>query len=176
MFAFPPLDPIKLVLLNAAPSMPPDIWWVTGLVFLILLLTAGIDAFTATIPDGLIFFGLLAITGMQGFYGSWTLAAHHLGEGMAAGFIIWTINEIWFRITRADALGMGDAKWTMLATACFGWRPALYAWTIGAFVALLWLGAARLCGTRLSRVTFGPFLLIGLCASLYWLCFYLTNI
>jgi prepilin signal peptidase PulO-like enzyme (type II secretory pathway) len=141
------------------------------MVFLILVLTAAVDAYTATIPDGMIFAGMLAITGMQGLYASWQSAAENLRTALLAGVLIWCVNQLWYKFFRHDALGMGDAKWTMLAVACFGTMPALGAWGIGSCIAVLWIVTTRLVRYKVTQVTFGPFLLIGLCGSLYWLRF-----
>jgi len=168
----PPQSLVKHIMIQAAPVMPPEIWWVTAMVFFILIITAGIDAFTEVIPDALIFFGLLAITGMQGMYGSWEVAGNNLRKALLAGVIIWAINQLWYKVFRNDALGMGDAKWTVLAVACFGLLPSLGAWGIGACLAVVWILASRLVSYKVTRVTFAPFLLIGLCTSLYWIRFF----
>ena len=171
-FALPFLDVIKQTLIQAAPAMPHEIWWVTGVVFFILILTAAVDAYTETIPDGFILAGMLAITAMQGAYASWPRAAENLKVALLAGVLIWCVNQLWYKFFRHDALGMGDAKWTVLAVACFGTLPALGAWGVGACTAVFWIVTARLVRYKVTQVTFGPFLLIGLCTSLYWLRFF----
>ncbi|MDR3425649.1 MAG: prepilin peptidase [Alphaproteobacteria bacterium] len=155
-----------------APNMPPDYWWVTGVVVFILALTATVDAFTATIPELLIFLGLLAVVGTQGRCASWEIAAQHLQQAVIAGLLIWAINFAWYCKFDYDALGMGDAKWTMLAVACFGVTPVLFAWGFGAVLAVIFMEAVRLVGYRISRVTFSPFLFISLGVGLYWVRFW----
>ncbi len=167
IFAFPFLDKAQSVLVHMAPGMPPGYWWVTACVLLILALTATIDAFTAIIPDILIFLGLLAVTGTQGLYVSWDVAAHHLRQAIMAGGLIWIINLAWYRKFCYDALGMGDAKWTMLAVACFGVMPIVYAWGTGAILATIFIGAAWLARCPMTKVTFAPFLFVGLGVGLY---------
>lgn len=149
------------------PNMPPEAWWVGALILFTLGLAATIDAYTSTVPDPLIFTGLLALTGLQGYYVSWPFAAAHLTAALAAMFIIWTVNELWFRFFKQDALGMGDAKWTMLAVAGFGTMPALVAWGAGACLGVFWMGVMALLGYRTTRLYFAPFLFIGLLAGLY---------
>ena len=154
-----------------APLMPPDFWWVTAAVIVILAATAIIDAFTALVPDALILSGLIAVTAAQGFGLSWDIAALHLRHAIAAGIVIWAVNWLWFRFFGRDALGMGDAKWTMLAVACFGSAAALFAWGCGAVVAVIFIALMRVIRHRILHVTFAPFLLIGLCVGVYWLRF-----
>ena len=151
--------------------MPADYWWVTGGVLFILALAATVDAFTSLVPDGLILLGVIAVVGTQGRFDAWPLAAHHFAEALAAGFLIWGVNFAWYTKTHSDALGMGDAKWTVLAVACFGPEPALFAWGLGAILASCYIGIARLFRYQVSRVTFAPFLFLGLCCGLYWVRF-----
>jgi prepilin signal peptidase PulO-like enzyme (type II secretory pathway) len=167
----PPLsfDTIPNLLNQTIIGMPPEAWWLPLLVLVVLGAAALIDTFTSTIPDPLIFFGLLAVTATQGLYVSWPFAAEHLAVALATVLAIWAINQLWFRVLKADAIGMGDAKWTMLAVACFDVLPAVFAWGMGACLAVLWLGATRIARKATSRVYFAPFLFVGLLAGLYWL-------
>jgi prepilin signal peptidase PulO-like enzyme (type II secretory pathway) len=158
---------IKLFLILLTPGMPHDTWWVTAFVLFILALTATIDAFTEVIPEALIFFGLFAITFVQGQYVSWDFAAHHLQQAVAIGVLIWAINFAWFRKFGYDALGMGDAKWTMLAASCFGIDSVLTAWGVGSVLATIFIGLFRLFKYQITRVTFSPFLFVGLSVALF---------
>lgn len=158
---------MALFFVRLAPSMPEEAWWITLLVLMILTVTAGIDAVKAVVPDPLIFLGLFAVVLSQGLWASWDVAANHLRDAIIAGVLIWLINYAWFLKFRTDALGMGDAKWTMLAVACFGAMPALIAWGIGSVLATIFLGSFRLFKHRISRVYFSPFLLVGLGVALY---------
>ena len=169
--AFPLLDEARIVLEPMAPDMPPDFWWVTAGVLFVLALTAAIDAFTAIVPDVLIFLGLLALVGAQGVYASWEIAAHHLWLAIMAGGLIWIINLAWYRKFCYDALGMGDAKWTVLAVACFGVMPIVFAWGAGAVLATIFIGGAWLVRRPIARVAFAPFLLMGLGVGLFCLRF-----
>lgn len=166
-YALPLLDEAKIVLTHMAPGMPPDFWWVTACILLILALTATVDAFTATIPEALIFIGIFAVVGLQGAYTTWDVAAQHLRLAIGAGALIWVINFAWYRKFGYDALGMGDAKWTMLAVACFGVMPVIFAWGLGAILASAFIGIMRLARYRVTKVTFAPFLFIGLCLGLF---------
>ena len=161
------LDRLKEILIHMAPGMPTGGWVITACILGALGLAALIDIFTGRIPDILIFFALAIVVGTQGMFGTWNLAAFHLAEALIAGFIIWIANEIWYRILRQDALGMGDAKWTILAVACFGLLPALFAWGLGAVLAVIFILAADIAQRKIARVTFAPFLFTGLCVGIY---------
>lgn len=169
MFVIPAFETAKVFLIHTTAGLPPEAWWVPALILVILGAAALVDTITSSIPDPLIFLGLAAVTAMQGFYVSWPFAAGHLTEALITALAVWAINQLWYRILKADAIGMGDAKWTMLAVACFGVVPALFAWGLGACLAVLWMGGLRLTRAQVSRVYFAPFLFIGLLAGLYWL-------
>ena len=139
------------------------------LIFIFLALTATIDARRGRVPDGLILGGFFFTIAIEGFSAGWPFAGQHLAMGFAAGLLLYLINEFWYRFMKRDAFGMGDAKWTMLAVSCFGPLPALIAWALGAWLALAWMGAMRMIKRPITRVHFAPFLLIGLCAGIYWL-------
>jgi hypothetical protein len=162
------LATIKSILMHAVVGLPPEAWWLAGLVILVLAAAAAIDGFSGSVPDPLIFLGLLAVTATQGIYVSWPFAAAHLTWAIGAGIAIWAVNEIWYRFFRTDAIGMGDAKWTMLAVAAFDVIPALFAWGMGAVLAVAWMGALRLARYQLTRIYFAPFLFLGLMTGIYW--------
>ena len=161
-------EPLRAVVILAAPAMPAAVWGVTILVGMLLMLAAGIDAATYIVPDPVILVGLVLVTVTQGFFDSWGAAGFHLRQAILVGIVIWGINALWYRLFRHDALGMGDAKWTMLAVACFGVAPALYAWSLGSIFALIFLGFTKAFRRPLPHVAFAPFLLLGLCAGIYW--------
>lgn len=169
MLLFSLADKIKTFLIHTAPNMPQDSWVVTGCILGALLVTAIIDIFTTRVPGILIYLGLIATLAAQGILNSWNIAGLHLFQAVVAGALIWSINALWYRIFRHDALGMGDAKWTMLAVACFGIIPALFAWGIGSILAVIFMSAAQISNYKITRVTFAPFLFIGLCVGIYWL-------
>jgi len=162
------LDPF-LSLSQTMPYMPPASWWLAPLVLFLLGTLAVIDALTSKVPDPLILPSLILITVVQGYYVEWTFAGSHMLTAFAAAFTIFLLNEIWFRIGKRDALGMGDAKWTMLAVVCFGLPPALIAWGVGAILAVGWIGLARVANHPIKRVHFAPFLFFGLLAGIWWL-------
>jgi prepilin signal peptidase PulO-like enzyme (type II secretory pathway) len=131
----------------------------------VLLLTALWDAKYGVLPDT-----PLALTGWL------VLAARLTQEGLPVitdltliamlATILYGANELFYRLSGRDGFGMGDVKWTMLAALAFGITPALWAWLIGAWWALGWMGARRMLGHPTPHVHFGPFLFLGLISYL----------
>ena len=156
-------------LAKAMPSMPNGSGWLTLVALILLGAAAAIDARTARIPDPFILIGLLITTATQGFLVDWSIAGEHLAVGLVSGMLLYMINEVWYRLKKHDAFGMGDAKWTVLAVTCFEVLPALFAWVIGACLALGWMGVMRINKKPITHVHFSPFLFVGLCAGIYWL-------
>lgn len=148
-------------------ALPSGFGWLSILVLAILATAAAVDAVKGRVPDPLIFIGLVVAVGGQGFANDWPIAARHLAVGLGAGLALWGGNELYYRLRKRDAFGMGDAKWTALAVTQFGVLPIFWAWVIGAWLGLAWLGAARLFGRRLRHVHFAPFLTLGLLAALF---------
>ncbi len=148
-------------------ALPPEGWWLAALVFAALGVAAAIDAFTARVPDVLIFVGLAVVAGAQAHYVSGSFAAANMGMALAVGVTIWGVNELWYKKFGHDALGMGDAKWSMLAVSCFGLALVALAWGAGACLALLWMAGGRLIRRRVRRVHFAPFLFTGLLIGLW---------
>jgi prepilin signal peptidase PulO-like enzyme (type II secretory pathway) len=162
-------DTLRHGLMYAASGLPQEAWWLPVLVLLILGAAALVDAVTSTIPDPLVFLGLIVVTATQGLYVSWPFAAQHLMWGLVAAMGLWAVNQCWYTLFKRDALGMGDGKWTMLVVACFGVMPAVFAWGLGACLAILWMGLSWAARVKITRVYFAPFLFIGLLAGIYWL-------
>lgn len=157
-----------------AIDLPLAAWWLPLIILLILGATALIDARTGHIPDQPLFFGLLLSIAAHGFYNDWPPASQRLLLGIIAAFVLWGINQIYFRLRKHDAIGMGDAKWTALAVVTFGIKPALFAWVIGAWLGIFWMAASWLVRwawkmPRKDHIHFAPFLFLGLSAGLYWI-------
>jgi prepilin signal peptidase PulO-like enzyme (type II secretory pathway) len=160
---------------QAMGDMPLESGWLALVVLVLLGAAALIDLKTGRIPDALIFFGLVGVTLVRALYVDWQFAANHLTVALVVGFAIYGINLLWYQFRNRDALGMGDAKWTMLAVATFGWEAPLIAWVVGAWLALFWMGGARLIKRPLKRVHFAPFLFLGLFVGIYLVEFRLTQ-
>ena len=157
---------------HALPGMPLASWWLVPVVSAFAWRAGGgFDAFgvTSKIPDPVILPSLMLITAAEGYYVDWPFAGVNLLIALAAGFAIFLLNEIWFRTTKRDAIGMGDAKWSMIAVQTFGILPSLIAWGIGAVLAIIWMGGARVVKRPIARVHFAPFLFVGLLVGIYWL-------
>jgi prepilin signal peptidase PulO-like enzyme (type II secretory pathway) len=150
------------------PGMPLAGGWLAPVILILLGAAAFIDARNGRIPDTVILVGLLLTSMVEGCLVNWPFAGRHLLAAFAAGMLLYGINEIWYRAKKNDAIGMGDAKWTMLAIDCFTLKPVLIAWGLGACLALLWMGLARVLKRRLARVYFAPFLWVGLLVGIYW--------
>ena len=158
----PFLDPLREYLMAGGGELP---WAALG-VLLILLATAAWDGWTGIVPDS-----ALAIGGAGAIaFLFWKIPTSQAVWPMifAAGTIaiLWFINEAWYRAFGRDAIGMGDVKWTALAVLAFGIAPAIWAWLAGSWFAVAWIGGARLCGFKLEKVYFAPFLFIGLMIGL----------
>ena len=142
-------------------------------VWLILGRAAWVDARTGRVPDRLMLLGgVLALLALG-------LAAQAMPEGLRQfaftvstalllGGAIWALNEIWFRLKGHDALGMGDAKWSMVAALLFGPVPVLWGWWVAALLGLGFLAVARLRGRRVARLHFAPFLFAALTLVMLW--------
>jgi len=148
--------------------MPPEAWLITAGILFLLLLTAIVDAFTKEVPDELIFLGLLTVTATQGFFVSWEYAAVNLRWAIALGILLWGINEIWYWKFKRDAIGMGDAKWTMLVVSSFGICPAILSWGIGSAIAVAFISILWIFRKRIDLVPFVPFLFAGLMVALFF--------
>jgi len=154
---------------NTMPGMPQAAAWLAPLILVLLGVSAAIDAYKGKIPDPIILTGLLITVVVEGVYAGWPFAGKHVLGAFAAGIFIYGVNEIWYHFKKSDAIGMGDAKWTALAVACFMPKPVAIAWGLGACLALLWMGTVRAFGRKMIRVYFAPFLWLGLVAGFCWL-------
>ncbi|MBI3418867.1 MAG: hypothetical protein HY053_01865 [Proteobacteria bacterium] len=140
--------------------------WFSAAVYLILLGVALWDARTGVVPNIPLIFGAVVMTVARFMGEGWQKALIFTLEGLGAWLLIWLFNEIWYRLLKKDALGMGDAKWTGLAVLSFGIVPALFAWFAGAWIAILWIGGCWLAGKRIRKVYYAPFLFCGLTIGL----------
>lgn len=162
------IDDIHRFFVVAVFDMPPETWWVGAIVLIVLGASAAVDMFKGIVPDPMIFFGMIGIVGAKGIFVDWPHASHQMIWGLIAMAIIWGINEIWFRIFKQDALGMGDAKWTMLAVTSFGALPVLFAWGVGAILGSIWIGVQKITKRPKIYVHFAPFLFAGLMVGIWF--------
>lgn len=158
---------LPVLFASCIPDMPPETWWVAPLFLGVLGAAAAVDLFKGIVPDPIIFFGMIGIVAVKGMWVEWPHAAHQMTFGLIAAALIWGLNEGWHRLFKHDALGLGDAKWSMLAVTVFGALPVLYAWGVGAVLGSAWIGAQKIARRPQPYVHFAPFLFIGLCFGLW---------
>jgi prepilin signal peptidase PulO-like enzyme (type II secretory pathway) len=140
--------------------LPPDIHAIAAILALIALAyTAIVDARTGMVPPLPLAVASLLLIASLVANGATPMAIVHAAL-MYAG--IWAVNEAHYRMMGRDALGMGDAHWSFVATLLYGPVAVLWAWGAGACLAILFLGARRLAGKSAGQVYFVPFLFIGL--------------
>ncbi|MGB4102200.1 MAG: hypothetical protein WBK91_09895 [Alphaproteobacteria bacterium] len=132
------------------------------LVWAVLAGTAYVDARRGRVPDLPLLGGALAVSVAMLWVQPPQMLLERGALALAVGGAIWGGNELWYRWRGQDALGMGDAKWSMLAVLAFGMMPVLWAWAIGAWLALGWMAALRLMKRKIRRVYFAPFLCVAL--------------
>lgn len=138
-------------------------------VWLVLVSTAWIDGRTGRVPDKYLLVGFVAalaaciLASLHNPSGTpLTFILTPLAAALAFGAFIWGVNELWFRWRKQDALGMGDAKWSVVAALACGIVPVLWAWALAAWLGLAWLGLSRWRGAARPHLHFTPFL----CAAL----------
>lgn len=141
-----------------AALVPTDMpLWVAIAVWAALLYTAIVDARTGLVPPvPLALAGLVVMTCLIVDQSSRATAAPLAALLFYIG--IFLINEIHYSLTKRDALGLGDAHWSLVATLAFGAPAVLMAWGVGAWLAILWLGLRRMMGRPAGQVYFVPFL------------------
>ena len=157
------LDPLFFL----SPFAP----WPAGLIALLALIyTAWADARTGTVPSKPLLAAaailLAGICWQKAWEAEWQGMSWQVGRlllpALAFYAAIWSLNMMWKGLYKHDALGMGDASWSMLACLAYGWRAVAFAWGAGAVIAILFLGTRKLLGKTHGHVYFVPFLLIGL--------------
>lgn len=142
--------------------LPADVpLWAGGFAVMALLYTAVVDARTGLVPPlPLAIATLLLMIGLidNGSSRAFTAPLHALLFYCG----IFLVNEVHYRFTQRDALGMGDAHWSLVCVLAFGVPSTLMAWGLGAWLALAWLGACRLMKKPATQVYFVPFLMLAL--------------
>jgi len=127
----------------------------------VLAYTAIVDARTGLVPPWPLLVTAVAL--LASF--SITDKNHALLMAVQASIFyvaVWLVNEIHYRIQGHDALGLGDASWSAVATLAYGWEAVAWSWGIGAWLALLWLLLRRLLRRPAGQVYFVPFLFVAL--------------
>ncbi|MEJ0061921.1 MAG: prepilin peptidase [Alphaproteobacteria bacterium] len=155
-------SPAHLLTHAASPWLAVFLWAMLGW-------TAFIDARSGRVPDRLLIAGAAGAALAMAILMPPSFLLARLVAAVICGGIIWALNELWYYFRKRDALGMGDAKWSMLAAFGFGAAPVLWAWVAAAWLGLGLIGVMRLIGRPLKRVHFAPFLLVGLAIAKLWL-------
>ena len=91
------------------------------------------------------------------------------GEGLAIGVVFWLLRQLYFGLRKIQGLGLGDVKFLAAAGVWVGLAGIPIVVLIAAVTALATAGALQLAGrdmTRRTSLPFGPFLAIGLLATL----------
>ena len=128
----------------------------------VLLAASVVDVRRKIVPD-LCTLPLIAIgIGVTWLDGS-PLTEHLVGA--VVGFLSFVLVNLAYRAARGrDGLGLGDAKLLAAAGAWIGWQGLPSVVFLASFLALTWVLAGRLGGTRFAADTvlpFGPFLALG---------------
>ena len=154
-------------------DFPAQIQFVPPLVLLVLAIVSFVDARTGRVPDVPVVGAFLGTFFALAYYGGWLRAAEHFAYAAAAVLALRFFNHLYLQISKHDAFGFGDAKWTGLAVLAYGYKPVIAAWVIGAWLALIWMGLRKIWRRFSSTyegheyVHFAPFLFFGLIAALF---------
>ncbi len=132
-----------------------------------LVIISAIDIQKQIIPDLItlpgIVFGLICGTYLNGFWNS--LIGFLVGGG---SFLL--ISELYFRLRGNIGMGGGDIKYIAAAGALLAWQKIIVviflASLTGALVGIVGMGFKKL--NFLSKIPFGPFLVIGTLAAIFF--------
>jgi len=143
---------------------------VSATLFILLLLTLGwIDAISGLLPDvltlGLLWLGLLVSLGHV-----FVTPADAI-VGAAAGYLFfWLLYQLFWLLTRREALGHGDFKLLAAIGTWLGWEPLMM---VVALASLLGVSITALrrwyLGQSMSlALSFGPYLALAGMVCLFW--------
>lgn len=138
--------------------LPADLpLWAGAFAMLALLYTAVVDARTGLVPPlPLALSAMVLMIGLIDSHSSRAVSAPLYALLFYIG--IFLVNELHYRITQRDALGMGDAHWSLVCVLAFGVPITLMAWGVGAWLGLAWLGMRRILKKPAQQVYFVPFM------------------
>ena len=133
------------------------------------LLLAWIDLRRGIIPDWLNL--AIAVLGLARIATTddWPLALSAAAEGILTGAIVWLLRWLYFRLRRRQGLGLGDVKLLAAAAIWVGIAGIPLLLLVASLAALAAAGILHLAGEKMTRQTalpFGPFLALGLMATL----------
>jgi leader peptidase (prepilin peptidase)/N-methyltransferase len=90
-------------------------------------------------------------------------------EGIIVGAIVWLLRWLFFRLRKYQGLGLGDVKLLAASGVWIGIAGVPIQLLVASLTALAAAGLLRLAGLAMTRQTslpFGPFLALGLLATL----------
>jgi leader peptidase (prepilin peptidase) / N-methyltransferase len=133
------------------------------------LLLAWIDLRRGIIPDWLNL--LIALLGLARalLLEGWAAALDAALEGLTVGAVIYVLRSLYFQWRKHHGLGLGDVKLLAASAVWIGVVGIPMQLLIASVAALVAAGALHIMGQRMTRQTalpFGPFLALGLLATL----------
>jgi leader peptidase (prepilin peptidase) / N-methyltransferase len=133
------------------------------------LLLAWIDLRRGIIPDWLNL--AIAVIGLTraAIPDSWPMALGAAAEGVLTGAIVWSLRWLYFRLRQRQGLGLGDVKLLAASAIWVGIAGIPMLLMVASLTALAAAGVLHLAGEKMTRQTalpFGPFLALGLLATL----------
>lgn len=170
-FTLPDVSTVPSYLLE--PKLPMQLEYLPYVIIGVLALAALVDAFSGRVPDSLMIVGGALAIFLPAYYAGWGPALLRLLMAAIAFVLLQVVNQTYINLCRREAFGMGDVKWTAVAAATFGLIPVFWAWVLGAWLGILWLGLRKLVGLLFPAakpegyVHFAPFLLAGLAFKVY---------
>lgn len=141
--------------------------------FALLIVISAIDMKTMEIPNGLVIAGFI-VGGAQliaavftDAFGSWLELAIGL---FAGGLPLLLIALIASAVLKRDAMGGGDIKLMAFCGLVIGWKLVIPAYLIGIVAGALVSGILMAAGKkqRGDEIPFGPFLALGVAASVFF--------
>jgi leader peptidase (prepilin peptidase)/N-methyltransferase len=133
------------------------------------LLLAWIDLRRGIIPDWLNL--AIAALGLAriAITDDWPLVLSAAAEGILTGAIVWLLRWLYFRLRQRHGLGLGDVKLLAAAAIWVGIADIPMLLLVASLAALAAAGILHLAGEKMTRQTalpFGPFVALGLLATL----------
>jgi len=149
--------------------------FLTFFVLFILAIIAIVDAKTGKVPFVPLVFLFVISFVFLAVFADISLAIERIYIAILPSVILYVLNLLCVKITKHDAFGMGDIKFTFVIAFIFGLSPAIWSWFIGSWIAVLWIFIRKII-KRSSKdkyqghiyVHFVPFLFFGLCLSLFF--------
>jgi leader peptidase (prepilin peptidase)/N-methyltransferase len=142
---------------------------VYGLLYSALLVVAGTDLSHKIIPNVVTFPGIVV-----GLVSAATILPLGLVNGLigllVGGGILWFLAWISPYLFGKEGMGGGDIKLLAMIGAFLGWKPALMTIMMGAFLGSL-VGVSLIAARVIKRedyIPFGPFLVVGAVATLFF--------